>query len=381
MIKIVSTKRDYRTFAQAGVDFSKKYPRGITSLLSSELGYFNPEKNFFLRIGGVYQCFLYLKNEKVLGRIAAMIHPEMPENGLVGLYDCIEDQSVSDALLDAAIGFLKSRNCVKATGPVNFSIYHNYRFMTEGFEDESYYGEPRNPPYYPQFFQHYGFSMCHYWSSFYLNRDDMDRYIADNSHFAEKYDQAGYQTHTINKKNKFTLLKNTWAILQESYHVFPLFTGISSEDFLKEYARMPGLLDKDASFFGYNPKAKMVSFILVLQDITAALRAMNGKTDLWARIRFLMNRRKTFMANVSQGGSTAHFIREALVLGKRQFGEPISIANANIFKSVYAVRQSAKYQAALFTLVRDEGLMNVHLKGYWSKKRKYELYEMSLLQS
>lgn len=378
MIKNVETKRDFKQFAQAGVNFSRLYPNGIPFFYESELNYFKPEKNFFLRIGGVMQAFLYLKDDKVLGRVAAMIHPEHPHQGLVGLYDCVNDELVSNALLDAAIGFLKSRNCKSVVGPMNFSIYQSYRFMTEGFEEESYFGEPRNPEYYPAFFKNYGFQLKHYWSSFYLDEDGMDRYIADHKEFADLYDLAGYESVKITDSNKKALMRNTWEILLESYHVFPLFTRISVADFLKEYERMPDLLDRDCSYFGYNPDKKFVSFILVMKDITQSIRAMNGKTDIFAKIRFFMNKDKSEMANVAQGGTTSYFIREGMVIGKRKFGQAISLANANIFKSIYSIRNSKKYKSALFTLVRDEGLMNVHLKGYHSKKRMYELYEMEI---
>lgn len=379
MIKIVETKIDIENFAQTGVVFSRKYPNGIPHFLSSERHYFVPEYNFFLRMGGFLEAFLFIENGQTLGRIAAMIHPENPERGLVGLFDCVEDDRVAFALLDAAKACLQAQKCQTMVGPVNFTIFQSYRFMTKGFEQEAFVGEPRNPDYYPRYFEAYGFTTNHRWLSWELSRLEMDKYLADNKKHAEVFEKIGYTFFTFNKSSSEDFMKQTFRLLIESYRVFPLFTSISEVDFMQEYDLMPTLMDAECSTFGFNPNQELYGFNIIVKDLTKALRSMNGKTTLLAKLRFLLNRRKSQMANFAQGGTLPRFIREGLVLGNK-VGEPhFSISAATVYRTIQAIRISKKYTSVIFTLMREDGMINLQIKDNHSNERTYAVYELPLL--
>jgi hypothetical protein len=90
------------------------------------LNNFNPDKNYFLRIGGKFQAFLSEENGSFNGRVGAMIHPEQPLIGLIGLFECVEEEAVAFELLDAAINWLKVQNCNSIVGPIDFSIFKSH---------------------------------------------------------------------------------------------------------------------------------------------------------------------------------------------------------------------------------------------------------------
>lgn len=379
MIKVVETKADIENFAKTGVAFSRKYPNGIPHFLSSERHHFEPEHNFFLRMGGFLEAFLFIENGQTLGRIAAMIHPENPERGLVGLFDCVEDDRIAFALLDAAKACLQAQKCQTMVGPVNFTIFQSYRFMTKGFEQEAFVGEPRNPDYYPQFFEAYGFTINHRWLSWQLFAPEMDKYLADNKKHAEVFSTIGYTFRKVNKRNVEDLMKQTYRLLIESYRVFPLFTSISEADFMEEYSMMPTLMDSECSTFGYNPNEQLYGFNIIVKDLTNALRSMNGKTTLHSKSKFLLNSRKSQMANFAQGGTLPRFIREGLVLGAK-YGEPhFSLSAATVYRTIQAIRKSRKYASVIFTLMREDGMINLQIKDNHSNERTYAVYELPLI--
>lgn len=380
MVKAVESQADIDLFAQAGVDFSRQCPNGIPSFLSSQRHLFEPKYNYFLRIGGFLEAFLFIENGTVLGRVAAMIHPEHPERGLVGLFESIHEERVAFALLDAAKNCLEQHQCQHLIGPVNFSIYQSYRFMTKGFDQEAFVGEPRNPAYYPQLFEDYGFSVNHRWVSWELNRAEMDKYLEINAKHARAHDLLGYSSKKLDLKHIDDYMRKTYRILIESYRVFPLFTTISEADFLQEYALMPSLLDRDCTRFGFNPQGEFMSFTLILKDLTKALRSMDGKTNLLAKIRFLWNARRTSMANFAQGGTLPRFIREGLLLGKQQDVSEFSVSAANVYQSVAAIRRCRRYQSVLFTLMREDGMVNLQIKDLHSNERIYAVFEYPLNQ-
>ena len=173
-------------------------------------------------------------------------------------------------------------------------------------------------------------------------------------------------------------MKKTYRILIESYRVFPLFTTISESDFLQEYSLMPELIDRDCSRFGYNPNHEFITFTLVLKDLTKALRSINGKTNLLAKFRFLLNSRKSSIANFAQGGTLPRFIREAYVLGSRKGIQEFSLSAASVYQSIDAIRKSKKYTSVLFTLMREDGMMNLQIKDIHTNERAYAVYELPL---
>ena len=378
MIKVVESQADMDRFAQAGVTFSRTYPNGIPHFLSSERHQFEPIYNYFLRRGGFLEAFLFVENGHTLGRIAAMIHPEHPERGLVGLFDSINEKRVAFALLDAAKNCLQVHHCKILIGPVNFSIFQSYRFMTKGFDQEAFVGEPRNPDYYPELFEAYGWVVNHRWVSWELTSNDMDTYLESNKKHFDTFNRLGYSFRKFEKRNVSDLMKQTFRLMMESYRVFPFFTSISEEDFLQEYDLMPTLMDPHCSTFGYTPNKELYGFNIIVKDLTKALRSMNGKSDLLAKCRFLLNRRKSSRANFAQGGSTPRYIREGFVAASR-IGEPqFSLSAATVYRTIRAIRNCRKYRSVIFTLMREDGMINLQIKDLHSNERTYAVYEYPL---
>lgn len=375
MIRLVETQADVECFAQAGVDFSRKYPHGIPRFLTSERHRFEPRYNYFLRIGGFLEAYLFIENETVLGRVAAMIHPEHPERGLVGMFDCVNEQRVASALFDAAKNSLRNQHCQTLYGPIDFSIYQSYRFMTQGFDQESFVGEPRNPAYYPHLFEAYGFVPNHRWVSWELDAAGMDAYLAKNKIHFDTFRKLGYTFKRFHPRYASQFLRQTYRLLIESYRVFPFFTHISESDFLQEYDLMPTLMDRKCSVFGYTPTEELYGFTLIIKDLTKAIRSMNGKTNLWAKLRFVCHRHQSRMANFAQGGSLPRHIREGFLQAVR-IGEPrFSLPTATVYQSIRAIRNSKKYHTVLFTLMREDGMINLQIKDYQCNERTYAVYE------
>lgn len=379
MIKEVQNKTDERIFAQTGVRLSKTYPLAIPKFLEDELAYFDPSLNYFLKIGGKLKAF-YLDDALHSGRIAAMIHPQFPERGLIGLFDCVDNQQFANELFLAAIQFLQSKGCKQFLGPVDFSIYQSYRFMTKGFDRQVYMGEPRNPEYYPVLWKNFGFVTAYHWISKELDADGMKAYLKKFKYHALTLDQLGYYQQPFNKSTSDQIMHETYSLMLTSYHDFPLFTDISEDDFMQLYKNLPRIVDPQSSIFAYNKKHEYVSFLLILKDYAQALKSMNSSSHLWAKIKFLWNAQKSTYAVIAQGGTVPRQIREAAIEGKNQFGQPLSLAYGYICKSIEQVLAAKKYRKIIFSLVRDHSFMQVHLADFDGEVRDYELFEYHLVE-
>lgn len=97
----------------------------VAPLLSDVRAALNPAKHPFHEHADV-ALFLARRGSDVAGRIAAIVnraHNEFHEDtlGFFGLFECIDDQGVADALLAAAEAWLTERDMTAVQGPMNLS--------------------------------------------------------------------------------------------------------------------------------------------------------------------------------------------------------------------------------------------------------------------
>lgn len=115
----------------------------------------NRRKNpFFDHAVAVY--FLATRAGEVVGRIAAIhnqLHNEVHADrvGFFGFFDCIREQAVATALIEAAAGWLRGRGLDTLRGPASFSTNDECGLLIEGFDTPNSIMMPHNPPWYQEF--------------------------------------------------------------------------------------------------------------------------------------------------------------------------------------------------------------------------------------
>ena len=90
---------------------------------------------------------------KVVGRIAAIhnhAHNDFHNDtvGFFGFFECVDDQTVADALFDAARAWLKARGLTVMRGPASFSTNDECGLLVDGFDSPPTVLNPHNPRYY-----------------------------------------------------------------------------------------------------------------------------------------------------------------------------------------------------------------------------------------
>lgn len=100
---------------------------------------------------------------RVVGRIAA-IHNQLHNDthhdrvGFFGFFECVDDQAVAAALLDAAADWLRHRGLDTIRGPASFSVNDEIGLLVEGFDSPPTLMMPHNPPSYVRLIEAGGFS-------------------------------------------------------------------------------------------------------------------------------------------------------------------------------------------------------------------------------
>lgn len=161
MIKIVpvTTKAQQKLFIHLPWKIYKNYPHWVPPLLDDMRKMLKPDFPFYEY--GTLQLFLAYKDEELVGRVGASTNPIYEEHheknvGFFGFFECINDQEVAHALLDAAMEWLRKQGKTKVHGPTSPSSTYEYGLLVEGFDDEARIMMTYNPPYYQQLIENYG---------------------------------------------------------------------------------------------------------------------------------------------------------------------------------------------------------------------------------
>jgi hypothetical protein len=151
-IRQIDSQADRRKFVKVPWVAHRNDPRWVPPLLQDVLDSINPRKNPFFEHGEV-ALFLAERDGEAVGRITAhtnRLHNEYHKDktGFFGFFECIEDETVSGALLETAEGWLRQRGCDKVLGPESFSTNEEVGLVVEDREGPPMIMCAQNPPYY-----------------------------------------------------------------------------------------------------------------------------------------------------------------------------------------------------------------------------------------
>ncbi len=159
-IRTVATSKDRDQFIRFLWRIYEGNPAWVPPLLMDRRKIMDKKKNPFYKHADA-EFFIAERNGDMVGRIAAIINhnhnKEHNENiGFFGFFECINDQSVANSLLDRAKLYLKERGVTAMRGPANPSVNDDWGLLIEGFERPPAILMPYNPPYYAQLVEQYG---------------------------------------------------------------------------------------------------------------------------------------------------------------------------------------------------------------------------------
>jgi hypothetical protein len=332
----------------------------------------SPSFPFYLKPGSAHRHFLATAGDRMVGRVSAMVNPDLRDAegsvpGLVGFFECVEDRGVARDLLDAACSWLR-QDCgvTRIRGPMNFDIWHGYRFMTRGFARDPFWGEPYNKPYYPGFFEDAGFARRHRWHSVELEgRGFIESLMARGAESYETLRRQGYLFESFDARRFEKELLRLHGLVSESFSRFIDFTPIPAEEFLRLFGRSRPALVPRLGLFVTDERGLPAGFAVAILELAEAVRAMRGKTSTVGRLRFAALRTRARRVNFFAGGLTPVEIAKRSGLGRAAFH--------------WILRQILQegYEHVLITLISEDNRCNGFL-GPLAKDygREYALYEL-----
>jgi len=272
--------------------------------------------HFVQSAGRIYQSgeilathFLACDHGQVVGRLSAFVNRRLCDAnsqpvGTIGLFECREEYAIARDLFSAGIDWLVCNHHIRTIwGPMNGDIWHGYRVMTRGFDQDPFVGEPYNKSYYPGFFEKFGFTVRQEWDSVEIEgADSIKKMIGRGKQRFDLLQAQGYRFESWSSHDRECQIEMLHQVMCESYRGFLGFTPIPLAQFACLFKQMEAALDPDLFMLAYNPEGRCVGFAVAFPDLADAVRSMHGNPNLPARLRFLLQRRNAHRLNFYIGG-------------------------------------------------------------------------------
>jgi|GEM_PF-587688 len=336
---------------------------------------FSPDYSFYSQIGNAHRQFLATCDGKILGRISAIKNKDLKDHddqpvGCVGYFECVNDYAVASDLLQAAINWLyQEQGLRRIWGPMNFDIWHGYRFMTKGFEHKTFLGEPYNKSYYPEYFERFGFRIRQQWDTVELHGKELlhgliEKGLVTRDILLEK----GYRFEPF-RSNRFSAeINKLHTLIQNSFGGFLGFTPIDLNDFIRLFLPVRAIFDSRFFIFMYDEQDRLAGFAGAFPEISDWIRMANGKSGYWSKFKLLWQRPPIRKILFYFGGITQQEAAKRMGLGKAGFA--------------YTIEQVllAGFDQIIMALMAADSKARGFVKGNWATDhRQYALYQYDVL--
>jgi GNAT superfamily N-acetyltransferase len=203
-IRPVRTRSDERAFIKLPWSIYKEYPNWVPPLLMDRKKLIDRKGNPFYKHARM-EMFLAERGGELIGRIAAIVNDnhikEHKENiGFFGFFECINNQSVANALFDAAKAWLRTQGVVAMRGPASPSVNDEYGLLVDGFDRRPCILMSYNPLYYGNLIEGYGLKKIKDLYAYYVERDTvLTQRLERISNLVKKRD--GFTFRSLDMKN------------------------------------------------------------------------------------------------------------------------------------------------------------------------------------
>jgi hypothetical protein len=181
--------------------------------------------------------FIAYDNEKPLGHISAIIDSRLNQDnnpiGIIGFYECINDDKISSLLIHKAIECLKEKNCKTLHAPIDLTIWHPYRFVIDQKENETFILEPLTKEYYIDQFKKEGFEIKIEYGS--AERTDFSTILTYTKKDYESAIQEGFKIRELTKNNFKEGLLSIYRMVNEIFKDSWSFVNLSEEEYMYIY--------------------------------------------------------------------------------------------------------------------------------------------------
>jgi len=283
VIKEAKTQEELHAFVKFPFTLYKDNPYWVPPLIKDEIETIDPNLN------PVYQnsdarFFLAYKEEKVVGRIAAIVNwievNEIKKSKVrFGWFDTIDNIEVTKLLIDKVIKFGKEHKLKNIEGPLGFSNLDKAGLLIEGFKERNTLITLYNHPYYVEHLKKLDFNEAARWVEYEIKIDDFESSPEKVKRFS-KLIMERYNLTLLNFKNRSEILPyvdQMFDLLDKTYNSLQTYIPIQDYQIENYKKRFLKFVNPDFIKCIIDNEGKLICFSITMPSFTKALKSINGK--------------------------------------------------------------------------------------------------------
>jgi hypothetical protein len=287
-------RKQLKKFIKFPWNIYRNDPNWVPPLIFDQLRFFTPGKNPYLSHSKA-QLFMAFRGEEPVGRISAhennqhrRIHKDGA--GFFGFFECINDQTVANALFDAASSWLRERGLKTMRGALSFSMNDEVGLLIDAFDEPPFIRMTYNPSYYAGLIEGYGLQKIQDLYAYAMfESEEFPKKLRDIAGFVledpklvvRRMDVRDFKSEIGRIKKIYT---EAWS---ENWGAVPL----TEEEFDRIVGEFKLIFDRDLSFIAeYDGEPAGLS--LVLPDMNQALKKAGGRLFPLGLLKILWHKQK-----------------------------------------------------------------------------------------
>ena len=282
LIKIVESKRDFKTFAEFANVLYKGQDNYVPTIVADDLTTFDRNKNAAYEFCEA-EFYLAYKDGRLVGRVAAIVNHKANEAWNVrqvrfGWIDFVDDIDVLSALLEAVATFGKTRGMKQIVGPLGFTDFDPEGMLVEGFDRLSTMAMIYNHPYYPKHMERLGYEKETDWMEFRIRIPES---------LPERHEKLA---RLVMERNKLKIVKKTrsqikkerygqklFQLINETYCVLYGYSLLSERQIDQYVDAYLGFIDLKMVTFIETEDGELIAAGVTMPSLSRALQKCNGK--------------------------------------------------------------------------------------------------------
>lgn len=301
----LNNKKDKKAFIELPWSIYKNDPHWVAPLKMAVNDLLNIAKHPFYKTAHV-KTWVALKDNVVVGRIMA-IHNfsynkyENNKIGHFGLYEVINDQEISDALIDTASAYLKAQGMTSIQGPMNPGTNYECGLLVEKYDDAPQVMMTYNPAYYETLLLKKGFVKAMDLLAYNFNPQNvLPKLILDIAERADKKARVTYRS--VNLKNWTAELDIIFDIYNSAWESNWGFVPMSKEEFAHTAKDMKSIINPELIQFALVDGVE-AGFILTIPDLNQIFKTIpSGNLSPMAIYKLLTPKKRITRARVIMMG-------------------------------------------------------------------------------
>lgn len=283
VIEAVSGKRGRARFVDCGRTFAARSENSVPQLRSEQLELVDPNKNPFFGHGRA-QFFIAMRGSRAVGRISAHIDelaldmpPEQgfgPGTGMFGYFDAA-DETVANALLEAAERWLSGQGMTRALGPISLSIWEEPGLLVRGQDHAPVIMMGHHPAHYAGWIETAGYERAKTLYTYDLDIGD------DFPPLVQRIVKSGKRNNRINVRQ---VRKSDWdgeaatilAILNDAWSGNWGFVPLTEAEVAYTGKKLRPIIHEELNMIA-EVEGRPVAFMLTFPDMNDVLAKTGGK--------------------------------------------------------------------------------------------------------